>query len=68
MLLKGQAAEVSPLSLADEEPIRRVVEEVARHLGVPVDPRCGQAIRPGQVQHFGPGGSASAHAGDTAPE
>jgi hypothetical protein len=54
MLLKGQSAEVSPLSLADEEPIHRVVEEVAQHLGVPVDPRCGQALRPGQVQHFAP--------------
>lgn len=56
MLLKGQAAEVSPLSLVDEEAARHVVQEVAQHLGVPVDPRCDQPLRPGQVQHFPPTG------------
>jgi hypothetical protein len=54
MLLKGQAAEVSPLSLVGEEAVRHVVQEVAQHLGVPVDPRCDQPLRPGQIQHFAP--------------
>jgi hypothetical protein len=59
MLLKGQAAELSPLSLADEESLRRVVQEVAQHLGVPVDPRSDQPLRSGQIQQFAPAWSAS---------
>jgi hypothetical protein len=56
MLLKGQAAELSPLSLVDEDALRDVVQQVAQHLGVPVDPRCEQPLRPGQVQHLAPAG------------
>src|SRR5579875_39052 len=56
MLLKGQAAEVSPLSLVGEQAARHAVQEVAQQLGVPVDPRCDQPLRPGQTQHFAPAG------------
>jgi hypothetical protein len=52
MLIKGSAAELAPLSLLDEDALRKVVHEVAQHLGAAVDPRCEQPLRPGQVQHF----------------
>jgi hypothetical protein len=32
--------------------MRQVVQEIAGHLGVPVDPRCDQPLRAGQTQHF----------------
>jgi hypothetical protein len=54
MLIKGQAGELAPLSLVDQPELRRVVELVAEHLGVPVDPRCGNRLREGQVQQFVP--------------
>ena len=54
MLMKGQASELSPLSVVDKEPLHHLLDRVAEQLGVPVDPRCKAPLAPGQVQHFAP--------------
>jgi hypothetical protein len=54
LLIKGQTHELQPLSLVDQPEVRRVVDQVAQHLGVPVDDRCDTPLKAGQVQHFAP--------------